>query len=112
MKGIFAILFLLFGLHSFSQDTLRIALKSKDDFKKLAVVENYEGIYVFTSCIPIAPYEVIGKVRILAGFNYETDKQSFASKTKREFSKADGVIITNLSGDLCYGEAIRFKQRD
>jgi hypothetical protein len=70
--------------------------------KQTAEVKQIEGLYVFTDCTPVSPYETLGEVFHGAAVveDYEGLRNSFIRKVKKKFPTANGIILHLKSGDI------------
>jgi hypothetical protein len=82
----------------------------------LARVNQYQGIYVFTDCMPEADYQVLGSARPkgkgwaamgMKDVQYENTRDGMVKVCKEDYPNADGIILH--LGKRDEGDAIKFK---
>ena len=78
-----------------------------------AEVELVEGLYVFTDCKPVKPYESLCTVQLggayLGDVQYNGIRNALIKKIKTTCPTANGVIFTLTTGKKDKAEGIRFK---
>lgn len=82
--------------------------------KNAAVVEQVQGIYVFTDCKPVKEFEYLGTVKATGAFSvrspqYESVRDILIKRLKKEYPQADGIILKLKDGDTDSADAIKFK---
>ena len=87
-----------------------IAFKT-DQLPNQAAVNQVQGIYIFTDCLPVKEYEYVGTVQAVysGSGQYQPVRDKLVKKLKKEFPGADGAIFyfNNGSADRC--DAIKLK---
>jgi len=82
----------------------------------LARVNQYQGIYVFTDCMPERDYQVLGTVHPkgkgwaamgMKDVQYENTRDGMVRVCKEEYPNAEGIILH--LGRKDEGDAIKFK---
>lgn len=78
-----------------------------------ALVEQYEGIYIFSDCKPTEQYEYLGTVTSnTAGFGspqYEDVRDRLIRNGKKAYPEGQAIILHLKSGATDKGDMIRFK---
>lgn len=78
--------------------------------KSSAEVEQYEGLYIFTDSKPLMETEYLGTVKSTFGATqYEDVRDKLIKKAKKEFPKAEALIISLKAGGTDKCDAIKFK---
>lgn len=60
-----------------------------------AEVNQIDGLYVFTDCTPVAPYDSLGLVTIgfITGTQYENIRRSLIKQVKKKYPDANGLLF-------------------
>ncbi len=60
-----------------------------------AEVNKIKGLYIFTDCKPVMPYDSIGTVEIgfISDTQYESIRGNLIKRTRNKFPNADGLIM-------------------
>ena len=76
----------------------------------LAMVKRYSGVYIFSDCAPLAPYEYLGNLKGKSTLipQYTRLRDDFIKKCLRKFPNANGIILHLVSGGKDSAEAIKF----
>ena len=91
-----------------------IIIKFKDNTikKSQAKVTQYQGIYVFTDCVPIKESNYISTIKIsgilTSSYQYSHIRDRMITKCKKENSNAKGIILKLVYGESDTGDAISF----
>lgn len=97
-----------FGAQSFLQAPDPELLKINS-----ALVQNIEGLYVFTDCMPARPYEVLGEVSASTGTfespQYEVLRNKLIKKALH-IPGSNGIIIQLKYGGLDRATVIKLKE--
>ena len=82
--------------------------------KNTAEVDQIEGFYIFSDCKPVNEYEYLGTVSSntggFGGTQYEQVRDRLIKKVKKEYPKADAIILTLQYGRADKADAIIFKE--
>lgn len=105
MKGFFlaSVLFILFGFGY--KYTYEVNNSTAD-------VERIEGLYIFTDSKPVKEHEYLGTVDYKVGWGgtqYTQVRDKLIKRAKKEYPKADAVIISLNSGQADKADVIIFK---
>ena len=90
-----------------------MALKIKPADNNQAVVNQLQGIYIFTDSKPLQAYDYLGTVkngaRLAGSAQYQPVRDRLIKKVKEDYPDADGAIFyfNNGSADRC--DAIKFR---
>jgi hypothetical protein len=70
-----------------------------------------QGVYIYTDCKPVLPFDSIGYVELgfVSGTQYESIRQHFIKKTKKQFPEAQGLILHLRKTGIDQATVIRFK---
>jgi hypothetical protein len=74
-----------------------------------AEVKQVQGLYIFTDCKPVKEVDYLGTVKVkgvVMSNKYTAMRDLLIKKAKKDFPKADGIII---SDDSFEADAIKFK---
>lgn len=90
------------------------AFKVNYDLKNSsAEVNQVEGLYIFTDSKPVKEYEYLGTVKSNSGgfgdSQYTGVRSRIIKNCKKDFPKADGIILYLNSGEADKADAIKFK---
>lgn len=90
------------------------AFKVSYDLKNSSAdVNQVEGLYIFTDSKPVKEYEYLGTVKGNSGgfgdSQYTGVRSRLIKNCKKDFPKADAVILYLNSGEADKADAIRFK---
>lgn len=99
-------------LFVFAGIVLLSSFKIAADYTKAsAVVNQVEGLYIYTDCKPMLEYEYIGTVKsTFAGSGqYYQVRNKLVRKCKKDFPYADAIVITFSTNGTDKAEAIKFK---
>lgn len=81
--------------------------------KSTADVEQIQGFYVFTDSKPVAEYKYLGTMSNTMGgmFNpqYNVIRDKILKKARKEYPKADGIILHLNAGGSDKADVIQFK---
>ncbi len=93
---------LITGLFAFTASEYQVR-------KNTAEVDQSEGLYIFHQSRPVQEYEVLGVMKpgvVTMNNKYETLRNSMVKRARKEYPKADAVII-NDEGDKA--DVVKFK---
>ena len=87
-----------------------IKFLNNNEDKSLARVNMHNGVLVFMDCIPVSPYQSLGRIRNIGGLDpdYNVLRDKLIRKCIKKFSGTQGVIPVFVSGGNDSGEAITF----
>ena len=69
----------------------------------LAVVNEREGLLIFTDCLPAKPYKIIGRVQKGGmGADYEGVRDGLITVAKRKYPQAEGLILEFHASDISF----------
>lgn len=83
----------------------------------MARVNQYQGMYVFTDCTPVASYTVLGTVKPkgrglmsvgLKSEQYTSIRDGIIKAAKEDYPEADGIILHLQTGGSDASDAIKF----
>ncbi len=96
------IVILLITLTSFNQDS-----------RDTALVNQYEGMYVFSESKPLTRYQFLGTVDtrkvIFADPQYQYIRDYLVKEAKKKYPNADGIILRLSAGDRDRADVVKFK---
>jgi len=96
----------------FAGAVLLSSFKIAADYTKAsAVVNQVEGIYVYTDCKPVLDYEYIGTIKSsFAGTGqYYQVRNKLLKKCKKEYPNADAIVIRFNTNGVDKADVIKFK---
>lgn len=78
------------------------------DDKGLATVRQYQGLYIFTDCQPVAKYHFLGTVKIpgisIGSNSYRSNLDKLIKHCHKEYDNADAIIFDGVEK----ADAIKF----
>lgn len=77
-----------------------------------AVVNQEQGLYIFVDSKPASEYEYLGTVKsngLLGGPQYADVKKRLIAKVKKEYPKANGIILNFNNGGSDSADAIEIE---
>jgi hypothetical protein len=78
-----------------------------------AEVNKVEGLLIFSDCKPVLEYEYLGTVKSSTGGfgnpQYEGVRNRLIKNAKKEYPRADGIIVYLNYGQADKADAIKFK---
>jgi hypothetical protein len=89
---------------------LIIKFKQDKAENKIAKVEQYTGIYVFTDCTPISKYEYLDTQKFSGGFisgQYTSVRETLIKRVKKRIPNANAVIFKFISGSYDLADGIK-----
>lgn len=78
-----------------------------------AEVEKVDGLYIFTDCKPVLPYDSIGAVDagFVTGTQYETIRDNIVKRVNKLYKDADGIVINYNKKGIDIGTVVKFRER-
>lgn len=93
---------------------LLIAARVKPAGNNQAEVNQLQGIYIFTDCRPLDPYDYLGTVkngtRLSGSAQYQPVRDRLLKKLKQDYPEANGAIFYFNNGSADRADAIKFRQ--
>lgn len=91
-----------------------LIIKFKEDKpeNKIAQVERYMGLYVFTDCNPISDYDYIDTQKFSGGFSsgqYTSVRDALIKRVKKKNPNANAIILKLITGASDLADGIRLK---
>jgi hypothetical protein len=84
-----------------------------DQTKATAIVNQYQGIYVYTDAKPQGEHEYLGTVKAKGaawGSGQYTDiRDRFIKTAKKDYPSAEGIILYLQDGGIDRADVIKFK---
>jgi hypothetical protein len=77
-----------------------------------AVVNQYEGLYIFTDCKPVSEFEYLGTVKYSGSFGsgqYVEVRDALIKKAKKDFPGCNAIILTLIEGSADKADAVKLK---
>lgn len=108
MKQKFA---LICGLVLIGSATLFSSFQAGETRKDIAVVNKIEGYYIFVESKPMADYEYLGTVesKFARTPQFIDVRNALIKKAKEQYPRADGLLMTFVTGSKDKAEVIKFK---
>lgn len=82
--------------------------------KNVAIVEQVQGIYIFTDSKPVKEYDFLGSVegpkRSMGCWQYERVRDNLIKEALKEYPKTDALILHPHDGAVDKADAIKFKE--
>lgn len=93
--------------------TILISFRPSPD-KSAAKVRQFQGLYIFSDCTPIAEYQVLGTIQrtgvmSFRSSQYESIRDVLITRAKKEYPDAEGLILDLRDGGTDKADVIRFK---
>jgi len=90
-----------------------LAFNTIEDIKKnYAVVNQQNGLYIFSDCMPLKPYTFLGEVKSSTGgfgsAQYTNVKLRLLKNAKKKYPQADGIILRLTTGAADRADVIKF----
>lgn len=87
------------------------AFQTIEQRKDIAAVNKIEGYYIFVDSKPIADYEYLGTVesKFARTPQYTDVRNKLIKAAKEQYPRADGLIMTFVTGTKDKAEVIKFK---
>lgn len=89
---------------------LIIKFKQDKPENKIAKVEQYIGIYVFTDCTPLSKYDYLDTQKFSGGFSsgqYTSVRGTLIKRVKKKIPNANAVIFKLVSGGNDLADGVR-----
>ena len=101
---------LLFSIAGF----LMLAFNTLEDIKNnYAVVNQQNGLYIYSDCVPLKSYKFLGEVKSNTGgfgsAQYSDVKVRLIKKAKEKYPDANGIILRLTSGAADRADVIKFE---
>jgi hypothetical protein len=70
-----------------------------------------DGLYIFCDSKPIMPYDSIGTIELgfVSGTQYQTIRDNLIKRSKKQYQKADGLILHLNKKGVDHCTVIKFK---
>ena len=89
---------------------LIIKFKQDKPENKIAKVEQYSGLYVFTDCTPLPKYDYLDTQKFSGGFSsgqYTSVRDTLIKRVKKKIPNANAVMFKLVSGGNDLADGIR-----
>ena len=89
-----------------------IKFKENSPKNKIAKVQQFQGVYIFTDATPVSTFDYIDSVKFSGGFSsgqYTNVRDTLLKRAKKRYSEAKGLMLKLVVGSDDVGDAIKFK---